>query len=106
MLIGLQSSEDTVYEQDILRDPGSVRPWLAYVDFKMQNGTLHEKAFVSCRIELWGKWGTLTGHRFWNAPAYSYLGLTSYGKWYAAWSISFESGSNSYYSTLISGRNI
>ncbi|MCJ1229627.1 pre-mRNA-splicing factor syf1 [Toensbergia leucococca] len=42
----LISSDDTVYEQDILRDPGSIKPWLIYVDFKHQHGTLLEKAFV------------------------------------------------------------
>ncbi|MCJ1375292.1 pre-mRNA-splicing factor syf1 [Loxospora ochrophaea] len=42
----LISSDDTVYEQDILRDPGSVRPWLVYADFKHQHGTLLEQAFV------------------------------------------------------------
>ncbi|MCJ1250464.1 pre-mRNA-splicing factor syf1 [Trapelia coarctata] len=42
----LISSDDVVYEQDILRDPGSVKPWLAYVDFKLQHGTLLEQAYV------------------------------------------------------------
>ncbi|KAL9122696.1 MAG: hypothetical protein Q9187_000752 [Circinaria calcarea] len=42
----LISSDDVVYEQDILRDPASVKPWSAYVDFKHQHGTLLEKAFV------------------------------------------------------------
>lgn len=41
-----QSSEDTVYEQDILRDPGSVKPWLSYIEYKMQHGTAYEQAFV------------------------------------------------------------
>lgn len=45
----LISSEDTAYEQDILRNPGSVRPWLIYIDFKMRNGTIHEQAFVQER---------------------------------------------------------
>ncbi len=45
----LISSEDAAYEQDILRNPGSVRPWLIYVDFKMRNGTIHEQAFVQER---------------------------------------------------------
>ena len=43
----LKSSEDTVYEQDILRDPGSVKPWLSYIEFKMHHGTAYEQAFVS-----------------------------------------------------------
>ncbi|KAI1434569.1 TPR-like protein [Xylaria sp. CBS 124048] len=42
----LVSDEDAVYEQDILRDMGSTKPWLAYVQFKIQHGTLHEQAFV------------------------------------------------------------
>jgi pre-mRNA-splicing factor SYF1 len=35
-----------VYEQDLLRDAGSVKPWLAYIEFKQQHGTLYEQAFV------------------------------------------------------------
>ncbi|KAL9600384.1 MAG: hypothetical protein Q9219_003234 [cf. Caloplaca sp. 3 TL-2023] len=42
----LISSDDIVYEQDIIRDPASVKPWLAYVDHKHQYGTLLERAFV------------------------------------------------------------
>ena len=42
----LVSNDDTVYEQDIIRDPGSVKPWLAYVEFKHQHGSLLEQAFV------------------------------------------------------------
>ncbi len=42
----LQSSEDTVYEQDILRNPESIKPWLAYVEFKSRYGTLRERAYV------------------------------------------------------------
>ncbi|OAP62897.1 pre-mRNA-splicing factor syf1 [Fonsecaea erecta] len=45
----LIANEDTIYEQDILRNPGSVRPWLTYIDFKMRNGTIHEQAFVQER---------------------------------------------------------
>ena len=48
----VQSSDDIVYEQDILRDPGSIKPWLVYVDYKHQHGTLLEQAFVlerACR---------------------------------------------------------
>jgi pre-mRNA-splicing factor SYF1 len=41
-----QSEEDTIYEQDILRDPGITKPWLAYIEFKFQHGTLQEQAFV------------------------------------------------------------
>ncbi|MCJ1266751.1 pre-mRNA-splicing factor syf1 [Lobaria immixta] len=42
----LISSDDVVYEQDILRDPGNIKPWLIYIDFKHQHGTLLEQAFV------------------------------------------------------------
>ncbi|RYP02593.1 hypothetical protein DL764_005719 [Monosporascus ibericus] len=42
----LVADEDAVYEQDILRDPGSTKPWLAYIQFKFQHGTLQEQAFV------------------------------------------------------------
>ena len=48
----MQSADDVVYEQDILRDPGSIKPWLLYVDYKYQHGTLLEQAFVlerACR---------------------------------------------------------
>lgn len=41
-----KSDEDAVYEQDILRDPGSTKPWLAYIEFKLQHGTVQEQAFV------------------------------------------------------------
>lgn len=43
----LISSDDVVYEQDILRDPGSIKPWLRYIDSKQKHGTsLLEQAFV------------------------------------------------------------
>ncbi|KAI0391807.1 TPR-like protein [Xylariaceae sp. FL0594] len=42
----LISDEDAVYEQDILRDLGSTKPWLAYIQFKAQHGTLQEQAFA------------------------------------------------------------
>ncbi|KIW64461.1 pre-mRNA-splicing factor syf1 [Phialophora macrospora] len=45
----LIANDDAIYEQDILRNPGSVRPWLTYIDFKMRNGTIHEQAFVQER---------------------------------------------------------
>src|SRR5271156_351937 len=45
----LIAAEDAIYEQDILRNPGSVRPWLTYIDHKMRNGTIHEQAFVQER---------------------------------------------------------
>jgi pre-mRNA-splicing factor SYF1 len=42
----LIANEDNIYEQDIYRNPGNVRPWLSYIDYKMRNGTIHEQAFV------------------------------------------------------------
>ncbi|KAI0817777.1 TPR-like protein [Xylaria sp. FL0064] len=44
--LSLVSDEDAVYEQDILRDLGSTKPWLAYIQFKLQHGTVQEQAFV------------------------------------------------------------
>lgn len=42
----LVGDEDSVYEQDVLRNPTSTEPWLAYIRFKRQHGTIHEQAFV------------------------------------------------------------
>lgn len=42
----LVTDNDVIYEQDILHNPGSVRPWLDYVNFKQQHGTLLERCFV------------------------------------------------------------
>ncbi|KAL4975367.1 Pre-mRNA-splicing factor syf1 [Aspergillus desertorum] len=42
----LIAENDSVYEQDLLRNPGSIKPWLAYIEYKQQNGTLYEQAFV------------------------------------------------------------
>ncbi|KAJ5496785.1 hypothetical protein N7463_008772 [Penicillium fimorum] len=42
----LITDQDIIYEQDLLRDASSVKPWLAYIEFKQQNGTLYEQAFV------------------------------------------------------------
>lgn len=44
--LSLVSNDDFIYEQDIQRNPGSTKPWLAYIDFKIQHGTVHEQAFV------------------------------------------------------------
>ena len=41
-----QSEDDFPYEQDLQRNPGSTKPWLAYVEYKLQHGTLREQAFV------------------------------------------------------------
>ena len=48
----LISADDVVYEQDILRDPDSIKPWLIYVDYKHQHGSLLDQAFLlerACR---------------------------------------------------------
>ncbi|KAL5002132.1 hypothetical protein BDV10DRAFT_130706 [Aspergillus recurvatus] len=42
----LIADNDSVYEQDLLRNPGSIKPWLGYIEYKQQNGTLYEQAFV------------------------------------------------------------
>ena len=43
----LISFEDVIYEQDIFRDPSSVKPWLRYIDYKQQHrASLLEQAFV------------------------------------------------------------
>lgn len=42
----LITADDVVYEQDILRDPNSIKPWLAYVDHKHQHGSLFERAYI------------------------------------------------------------
>lgn len=47
-----QADQDVVYEQDILRDPHSIKPWIAYIEHKQQQGTLYEQAFVSHHSSL------------------------------------------------------
>ena len=42
----LITPNDEVYENDILRNSGSIRPWLDYANFKRQYGTLLEQSFV------------------------------------------------------------
>lgn len=42
----LISSNDEIYENDILRNTGSIKPWLDYAQFKRQHGTILEQAFV------------------------------------------------------------
>ncbi|KAI9679250.1 MAG: pre-mRNA-splicing factor syf1 [Caeruleum heppii] len=42
----LISDEDAVYEQDVLRDPYSIKPWLAYTAVKNRHGSLLEQAYV------------------------------------------------------------
>ncbi|QIW98957.1 hypothetical protein AMS68_004475 [Peltaster fructicola] len=39
-------SSDEIYEQDILRNPTSIQPWLDYAQFKRQYGTVLEQSFV------------------------------------------------------------
>jgi pre-mRNA-splicing factor SYF1 len=42
----LIAESDTVYEQDILRTPGSIKPWLEYAAFKRKHGSVLQQAFV------------------------------------------------------------
>ncbi|KAK6441028.1 pre-mRNA-splicing factor syf1 [Oleoguttula sp. CCFEE 5521] len=42
----LVAEADSIYELDILRNPGSVRPWLDYIQYKRQYATLLEQSFV------------------------------------------------------------
>ena len=42
----LISQNDEIYENDILRSPASVKPWLDYANFKRQYGTVLEQSFV------------------------------------------------------------
>ncbi|CAH0054213.1 unnamed protein product [Clonostachys solani] len=44
--LSLLSNEDSIYEQDILREPASIKPWLAYIEFKNKYGSPLEQAFV------------------------------------------------------------
>lgn len=42
----LIADNDIIYENDLLRDPGSLKPWLEYAEYKRQYGSLLEQAFV------------------------------------------------------------
>ncbi|KAH6856495.1 hypothetical protein B0I37DRAFT_396137 [Chaetomium sp. MPI-CAGE-AT-0009] len=44
--LALVSEDDFPYEQDIQRNPGNTKPWLAYIEYKLQHGTIREQAFV------------------------------------------------------------
>ncbi|KAK1834158.1 Pre-mRNA-splicing factor syf1 [Podospora conica] len=44
--LALVTEDDFPYEQDIQRNPGSTKPWLAYIEYKLQHGTVREQAFV------------------------------------------------------------
>ncbi|CAK7266150.1 pre-mRNA-splicing factor syf1 [Sporothrix epigloea] len=37
---------DAPYEQDIYRNQGSIQPWLSYIRYKTQHGTVHDQAYV------------------------------------------------------------
>ncbi|GAM90206.1 hypothetical protein ANO11243_082470 [Dothideomycetidae sp. 11243] len=48
----LISDGDVIYENEILRNPGAIRPWLDYATYKGQTGSLVERCFVlerACR---------------------------------------------------------
>ncbi|PHH49548.1 Pre-mRNA-splicing factor syf1 [Ceratocystis fimbriata CBS 114723] len=40
------TEDDPVYEHDILRNPNSPKPWLAFIAPKLQHGTVRHQAFV------------------------------------------------------------
>lgn len=46
---GFQTNEDFVYEQDVLRDPATIKPWLVYIEFKVRHGSIAEQNFVMAR---------------------------------------------------------
>jgi pre-mRNA-splicing factor SYF1 len=74
LLTSWQSEEDTIYEQDILRDPESIKPWLGYINFKLRHGSLHEQAFVLERAclqlprsyKLWRMVSVIIHKFFWD----------------------------------------
>ena len=42
----LISENDLVFEQDVIRNPRVIKPWLEYINYKKHNGSLLEQAFV------------------------------------------------------------
>lgn len=42
----LISENDVIYEQDVLSNPGAVKPWLEYATYKKRYGSTMEQAFV------------------------------------------------------------
>ncbi|KAG6001766.1 Pre-mRNA-splicing factor syf1 [Claviceps maximensis] len=58
------SNEDFIYEQDVSRNPMSVKPWLIYIDFKLRHGNISEQNLVMARAcaqlprsyKLWKKY--------------------------------------------------
>lgn len=42
----LIAQNDLVYENDILNNPGSMKPWLSYISYKRQYGSPLEQAFI------------------------------------------------------------
>lgn len=42
----LINDADIPYEQDISRNKGTLRPWLSYIRFKMQQGTIQQQAYT------------------------------------------------------------
>ncbi|KAF2672213.1 pre-mRNA-splicing factor syf1 [Microthyrium microscopicum] len=42
----LISDSDAVYEQDVMRSPGNIKPWLEYAAFKRKHGSVLQQAFV------------------------------------------------------------
>ncbi|KAK0722199.1 hypothetical protein B0T26DRAFT_644143 [Lasiosphaeria miniovina] len=50
--VALVNDDDFPYEQDVQRNPGNTKPWLAYIEFKLQHGTPREQAFIMERACL------------------------------------------------------
>ncbi|TKA73258.1 Pre-mRNA-splicing factor syf1, partial [Cryomyces minteri] len=73
----LISEIDVIYEQDVLRNQGSIKPWLDYANFKRQHGSLLEQAFVLERActtlprsyKLWKMYLELRTHHLRNKNA-------------------------------------
>ncbi|KAF2148919.1 pre-mRNA-splicing factor syf1 [Myriangium duriaei CBS 260.36] len=74
----LISEGDVIYENEVLRNPGAIRPWLDYANYKRQTGSLTEQSFVlerACRAlprsyKLWKMYLELrTNHLIKRNPA-------------------------------------
>lgn len=90
LIVSRQSEEDILYEQDIQRNPGSTRPWLAYIEYKQRHGALQEQAFVMERActqlprsyKLWKmvRRGALRQRRWADTMGrYTDSGISTYG---------------------------
>ena len=80
----MQSSDDIIYEQDILRDPASSKPWLIYIDYKHQHGTLLEQAFVCWSVSQANGLKTHRSPRYSRELVDSCRVPTNFGRWCVA----------------------